>query len=109
MLGLGGEGAVPAHALQQAASSFSSSSISGGCQGKGLLSEWYDADELLDLLATSPLRIAYDCTPKRFRAQFICLLNRAAAAEAVRNDSCVRGPWQAALAQFPEVFLWRML
>ena len=58
----------------------------------------YEEPQLLDLFASSPLRIAYDCAKKRFRAQFLCALARAAEAEARRNDSCVRGSWQKARA-----------
>lgn len=56
----------------------------------------YQEPQLLELFASSPLRIAYDCAKKRFRAQFLCALSRAAEAEARRNDSCVRGSWQKA-------------
>ena len=57
----------------------------------------YQEPQLLELFASAPLRIAYDCAKKRFRAQFLCALSRAAEAEARRNDSCVRGSWQKAL------------
>ena len=56
----------------------------------------YQEPQLLELFASSAMRIAYDCAKKRFRAQFLCVLSRAAEAEARRNDSCVRGSWQKA-------------
>jgi len=74
-----------------------------------LLSEWYDQPRLLDVFAGMPLRAAYDSAPKRFRAQFLCALNRATLAEAKRQSDCVRGNWQAVMAQFPEMGLWRDL
>ncbi|CAE7947319.1 RBM17 [Symbiodinium sp. KB8] len=79
-----------------------------------LLGKWsvpqYQESHLLDLFTKAPLRIAYDCSQKPFRAQFLCSLSRAAEAEASglsfrqanRNDSCV-------MAQFPELGLWKEL
>ena len=42
----------------------------------------YQESHLLDLFTKAPLRIAYDCSQKPFRAQFLCSLSRAAEAEA---------------------------
>ena len=47
-----------------------------------VLLDRYQESQLLELFAKAPLRIAYDCSQKRFRAQFLCALSRAAEAEA---------------------------
>eukprot|EP00927_Polykrikos_kofoidii_P018318 TRINITY_DN18477_c0_g1_i1.p1 TRINITY_DN18477_c0_g1~~TRINITY_DN18477_c0_g1_i1.p1 ORF type:complete len:339 (-),score=46.50 TRINITY_DN18477_c0_g1_i1:211-1083(-) len=80
-----------------------------GCQPPLLLSTWFNSNTLLDLCGSPPLRAAYDCSPKRFRAQFLCLLNRAVLAEAVRSQGCVRRGWSQVLEAFPELTLWRNL
>merc|ERR1711920_359377 len=54
-------------------------------------------------------RTAYDCAPKRYRAEFLCALNRATLAEAVRHSDCIRGDWQGIMMQFPELGLLREL
>jgi len=56
-----------------------------------------------------PVRTAYDCSRKRFRAQFLCALNRVTMVEAKRQSDCIRGNWQEVLMQFPELSLWREL
>lgn len=109
VLALSGEGEVPGAALTRAVAAFTSSSAYYHCQAQVLLSEWYDQPRLLDCFAGMPLRTAYDCAPKRFRAQFLCALNRATLAEAKRQNDCVRGNWQAVMMQFPEMGLWRDL
>lgn len=109
VLSLTGEGMIPDAVRGKAPEAFGSSPIYKGCSPKRLLSKWDESDELLDLFAEGPIRIAYDCAPRRFRAQFLCLLARLAEAEAIRNDSCVRASLQTVLSQFPEVGLWRDL
>eukprot|EP00928_Gymnodinium_smaydae_P014960 TRINITY_DN15490_c0_g1_i1.p1 TRINITY_DN15490_c0_g1~~TRINITY_DN15490_c0_g1_i1.p1 ORF type:complete len:792 (+),score=111.77 TRINITY_DN15490_c0_g1_i1:92-2467(+) len=94
---------------RRAVTAFTMSPVWSGCDREKLLSKWYDEDQLLDLFAGSPMRNAYDCMQKRYRAQFLSLIYRAAAVEAVRNDGCVRGSWPAVMAQFPEVTLWQNL
>jgi len=109
VIALSGEGEVPGTALARAVAAFTSSPAYYTCQAQVLLSEWYDQSRLLDIFAGMPLRTAYDCAPKRFRAQFLCALNRATMAEAKRQSDCVRGNWQAVMMQFPEMGLWRDL
>lgn len=79
------------------------------CHMQTLMSEWFEKTHLLDLYASVPIRTAYDCAPKCFRAQFLCLLNRAAMAEAKRFNDCVRGSWPKIMQTFPEMGLWREL
>lgn len=109
VLSLTGEGSVSDAGRSHALQAFVSSSAFGRCHVRHFLSSWYDGAELLDQFSGAVLRSAYDSLPKRFRTQFLCMLNRVAAAEAARNESCVRGTWQGILAQFPEVGLWRDL
>lgn len=109
VLAFSGEGEVPDSAAERAVLSFASSAAFGSCNGKALLTQWYDSPELLKLLGSPAIRMAYDCSRKRFRAQFLCLLNRMVVAEAQRQNDCVRGEWQEVLAQFTELALWRDL
>ncbi|CAK0798125.1 unnamed protein product [Prorocentrum cordatum] len=109
VLGLSGEG-VPLDSQRglrrRAVAAFTSSPVWSGCARDTLLSKWFEEDWLLDLFAQAAMRNAYDCMPKRVRAQFLSLLYRAAAVEAVKQDGCVRGGWPPVMAQFPEVSLW---
>lgn len=107
VLGLSGEGKVVGPALDRALPAFASSPVYSNCQAQRLLSDWYDQPHLLDVFANPPLRMAYDCSPKRLRAQFLCALNRTMLSEAKRHRDCVRGTWQAIMMQFPEMGLWR--
>merc|ERR1719163_1193415 len=66
-------------------------------------------NNLLDFYSGVPVRTAYDCAKKRFRAQFLCALNRVTVVEAKRQSDCIRGNWQEVLMQFPELSLWREL
>ncbi|CAE8615641.1 unnamed protein product, partial [Polarella glacialis] len=109
VLGSSGEGTLSDPALGRASAALLRSSLGGSCQPADLLNRWYNDSQLLDLFAGNSLRVAYDCCKKRFRAQFLCSLSRAADAEARRNDSCVRGSWHKVMAQFPEIGLWREL
>mmetsp|Transcript_56577 Transcript_56577/g.134780 ORF Transcript_56577/g.134780 Transcript_56577/m.134780 type:complete len:628 (-) Transcript_56577:53-1936(-) len=107
VVGLSGEGNVPDAALRRALASFAASTSYHSANAHALLAEWFENPTLLECFATTPLRTAYDCTPKRFRTDFLCLLNRATLAEAKRNQDCIRGTWQAIMMQFPELGLWR--
>ncbi|CAE8614749.1 unnamed protein product, partial [Polarella glacialis] len=108
--GIVGEGEVSAVAQGRAFLSFSrSSKMFYSCQIKTLLTEWFEKTQLLDLYASVPVRTAYDCAPKRYRGQFLCLLNRAVIAEAKRFNDCVRGSWPTIMQTFPELGLWRDL
>lgn len=112
VLALAGEGEVPGCARGRSITAFTSSGAYNHCQGhqgQALLKEWFDQPMLLDLFAQPQIRTAYDCSPKRYRAQFVCALNRAAMAEAKRQSDCVRGNWHAVMTQFPEIGLWRDL
>eukprot|EP00931_Biecheleriopsis_adriatica_P100670 TRINITY_DN75935_c0_g1_i1.p1 TRINITY_DN75935_c0_g1~~TRINITY_DN75935_c0_g1_i1.p1 ORF type:complete len:798 (-),score=214.17 TRINITY_DN75935_c0_g1_i1:90-2483(-) len=101
VLGLSGEGSISDEAVARACAA-----LPGGPE---LLARWYQEPQLLEVFAGAPLRIAYDCSKKPFRMQFLCALARAADAEARRNESCVRGGWQRVMQQFPELGLWREL
>jgi len=109
VLVLSGEGEVPEAALLRSVVAFSSSPAYSSCQGPSLLSAWFDGPNLIEFMASTPLRTAYDCSPKRFRAQFLCTLQRATLVEAKRYHECIRPNWQAVLMQFPEIGLWREL
>ncbi|CAE8649256.1 unnamed protein product, partial [Polarella glacialis] len=106
--GLEGEGEVPTVARSRAMAMFTGSSAFSGCRAQVLLNDWFDRKHLLESLSSPALRIAYDCAPKRHRAQFLCLLNRAISAESLRNGSgCVREGWTAVAQAFPELAIWR--
>lgn len=109
VLALTGEGEVPGPALSRSLVTFTSSTSWTNCRPQVLLSEWFDQNRLLDLFAGMSLRTAYDCAPKRYRAQFLCALNRLTMAEAKRNNDCVRGNWHSVMMQYPEMGLWRDL
>merc|ERR1712125_266580 len=78
-----------------------------GIQPDVLLNEWQLSTSLLELYGSTALRAAYDCAPKRLRAQFLCFLDRTVAAEA--RVVGVRGSWKLVLTAFPEIGLWRAL
>eukprot|EP00928_Gymnodinium_smaydae_P027178 TRINITY_DN21095_c0_g2_i1.p1 TRINITY_DN21095_c0_g2~~TRINITY_DN21095_c0_g2_i1.p1 ORF type:complete len:737 (+),score=108.96 TRINITY_DN21095_c0_g2_i1:104-2314(+) len=103
ILGLTGEGSLPDGAVALASAAWPRFDDNG----QDIVMKWYDCDQLIQLYASVPLRAAYDCAQKRYRAQFLCALSRAAQAEASRNDGCIRGTWQHILGQFPEVGIWR--
>mmetsp|Transcript_6440 Transcript_6440/g.11188 ORF Transcript_6440/g.11188 Transcript_6440/m.11188 type:complete len:629 (+) Transcript_6440:94-1980(+) len=107
VIGLSGEGSATDEALRRALVSFSSSSSYHSANAQVLLAEWFENPTLLEFFASTTLRTAYDCTPKRFRAEFLCLLNRVTLVEAKRNQDCIRGTWQAIMMQFPELAMWR--
>eukprot|EP00928_Gymnodinium_smaydae_P004181 TRINITY_DN11452_c0_g1_i1.p1 TRINITY_DN11452_c0_g1~~TRINITY_DN11452_c0_g1_i1.p1 ORF type:complete len:746 (+),score=152.08 TRINITY_DN11452_c0_g1_i1:185-2422(+) len=103
-----GEGHVPSQALARATAYFVQVPAFQTCQPQVLINDWFHGGQLLDLYGGAPIRTAYDCAPKRCRAQFLCLLSRALSAEATRcGDDCVRGSWAAIMQNFPELGLWR--
>lgn len=91
--GLAGEGEVQAPALGRAVSNFTRSGMYYHGSTQNLVTDWFEKTQLLELYACAPIRTAYDCAPKRYRAQFLCLLNRAAVVEARKFNDCVRGTW----------------
>ncbi|CAK9005074.1 unnamed protein product [Durusdinium trenchii] len=109
VLALTGEGEVPGPALSRSLVAFTASTSWTNCRPQVLLSEWFDSNRLLDLFGSASLRTAYDCAPRRYRAQFLCALNRTTMAEAKRNNDCVRGNWHPVMMQYPEIALWRDL
>ncbi|CAJ1453217.1 unnamed protein product [Effrenium voratum] len=70
VLGLTGEGEVPGPALSRSLAVFTAAAAWTNCRPQVLLSEWFDHTRLLDLFALFPMRTAYDCAPKRYRAHF---------------------------------------
>eukprot|EP00929_Paragymnodinium_shiwhaense_P009137 TRINITY_DN11318_c0_g1_i1.p1 TRINITY_DN11318_c0_g1~~TRINITY_DN11318_c0_g1_i1.p1 ORF type:complete len:740 (+),score=218.90 TRINITY_DN11318_c0_g1_i1:97-2316(+) len=107
VLALSGEGKTIPTLLDRAIIALPSMCAYRGCSPLQLLSRWHDSEKLLQAFAEAPTRSAYDCMPKRFRAQFLCALHRVATVEATRNSGCVRAVLTRALAQFPEVMLLR--
>merc|ERR1719409_1791713 len=90
----GGEGQVPSAASSRATAAFIKSGHFTNVQGHGLVQKWFATAQILTLLASPLMRTAFDCAPTRFRAQFLCLLNRVAIAEAAQKNGCVRSEWQ---------------
>ncbi|CAK9006526.1 unnamed protein product [Durusdinium trenchii] len=77
---------------------------------EALLAQWRDEKgQLLEAFTEPVLRNAYDCAPKRYRAQFLCLLARAAQLESDASDGCVRRTWSKVFEMFPEIQLWQEL
>jgi len=111
VLAAAGEGEVPDTANKRAGTVFASepATFASGCAPSAILMRWYDTSQLLSIFGSPVLRTAYDCSRKRFRAQFLCLLNRATVAEARRQEGCVRSEWQAVFGQFAELAIWRDL
>eukprot|EP00929_Paragymnodinium_shiwhaense_P099608 TRINITY_DN6134_c0_g1_i3.p1 TRINITY_DN6134_c0_g1~~TRINITY_DN6134_c0_g1_i3.p1 ORF type:complete len:698 (-),score=172.61 TRINITY_DN6134_c0_g1_i3:1294-3387(-) len=103
-----GEGKVPQEAAARAALSFMRNRAFPSCQPQALMNAWFEKPDTLEIYGGTSLRTAYDCAPKRMRAQFLCLLNRMLALEAQRNgDECIRSGWNAVMQNFPELVLWR--
>eukprot|EP00746_Dinoflagellata_sp_MGD_P029042 gnl/MRDRNA2_/MRDRNA2_168715_c0_seq1.p1 gnl/MRDRNA2_/MRDRNA2_168715_c0~~gnl/MRDRNA2_/MRDRNA2_168715_c0_seq1.p1 ORF type:complete len:483 (+),score=69.52 gnl/MRDRNA2_/MRDRNA2_168715_c0_seq1:134-1450(+) len=109
VLALTGEGAVDDAASRRAVAAFTSATAFQGCYPQALTKRWWDGPQLIDVLAGHPLRLAYDCAPKCFRAQFLCGLHRLLIVEASRSNGCCRPNWQKVMHQFPEMGLWRDL
>eukprot|EP00929_Paragymnodinium_shiwhaense_P075073 TRINITY_DN38390_c0_g1_i1.p1 TRINITY_DN38390_c0_g1~~TRINITY_DN38390_c0_g1_i1.p1 ORF type:complete len:651 (-),score=170.69 TRINITY_DN38390_c0_g1_i1:49-2001(-) len=102
-----GEGEVPAAALPRANAAFARSTVFHTCQLQKLVSEWFERPKLVEIYGSANLRTAYDCAQKSYRAQFLCLLNRAVIVEAKRCSGCVRGAWSQIMQTFPELGIWR--
>jgi len=107
VLGICGEGYVPTAVQSRALFVFTTSSAYNQLLPDTLLSSWFGREDLISLFSGVHLRTAYDCAPKRLRAQFLCALNRCATAEAKRNLDNVRGCWGGIFQQFPELQFWR--
>eukprot|EP00931_Biecheleriopsis_adriatica_P101490 TRINITY_DN76612_c0_g1_i1.p1 TRINITY_DN76612_c0_g1~~TRINITY_DN76612_c0_g1_i1.p1 ORF type:complete len:563 (-),score=113.66 TRINITY_DN76612_c0_g1_i1:105-1793(-) len=108
--GLAGEGEVPTLARSRALAAFSKSVSSQAYRAPELLCLWFERPQLIDALASSSMRAAYDCAPKRYRAQFLCFLGRVLFAEARRAaGSMPRDIWNQLSVKFPELSLWQEL
>merc|ERR1711924_465440 len=94
--------------LNRGLQAFGTAKSHSRCQAVVLGKEWWDGVQLLNYFADKQMSTAYDCAPKRFRAQFLCALNRNVLAEAKRNQDCVRGSWHNVM-MFPEINIWREL
>lgn len=107
ILSFSGEGEASSEPAARTLTAFAASEAFAKCHPQALLSEWFNGRRLIELFTVPTVRTAYDCSPKRFRAQFLCLLNRAALAEAKRQNECVRGNWTQIMQTYPELGLWR--
>ena len=96
-----GEGHIDRLALNRAATFNSQKALL-------LASEWFQKPGLLDVFGGTPVRASYDCAPKRYRAQFLCLINRLLLVEARQfGDGHIRAGWNSIMQNFPELALWR--
>ncbi|CAE7278019.1 unnamed protein product [Symbiodinium microadriaticum] len=96
-----GEGHIDRPALNRAAAVNSQKALL-------LASEWFQKSQLLEIFGTTSVRTAYDCAPKRYRAQFLCLINRLLIVEARQfGDGHIRTGWNSIMQNFPELGLWR--
>lgn len=96
-----GEGHIDRLALNRAATFNSQKALL-------LASEWFQKPGLLDGFGGTPVRTSYDCAPKRYRAQFLCLINRLLLVEARQfGDGHIRAGWNSIMQNFPELALWR--
>ncbi|CAL1129333.1 unnamed protein product [Cladocopium goreaui] len=96
-----GEGHIDRLALNRAATFNSQKALL-------LASEWFQKPGLLDVFGGTPVRTSYDCAPKRYRAQFLCLINRLLLVEARQfGDGHIRAGWNSIMQNFPELALWR--
>ncbi|CAE7730474.1 unnamed protein product [Symbiodinium sp. CCMP2592] len=96
-----GEGHIDRPALNRAAAVNSQKALL-------LASEWFQKSQLLEIFGTTSVRTAYDCAPKRYRAQFLCLINRLLIVEARQfGDGHIRAGWNSIMQNFPELGLWR--
>lgn len=108
VLGLCGEGTVPAHMVERAGSKFVGSWILLNCESDVFCSLWYNTPHLLDCLGSVSMRAAFDCSPKHLRAQFLSALNRVMLVEEKRVGN-LRANWQRVIMSFPEMGIWREL
>ena len=95
-----GEGHIDRQALNRAASVNSQKALQ-------LTTSWFQKVQLLELYGHTQMRTAYDCAPKRYRAQFLCLINRLLLVESRHFGSHIRQPWEQIMKNFPELQLWR--
>jgi len=109
VLGVTGEGKIPKAVLERSLVNFSAAAHGCKCSAGAIAEKWFVSGDLLDSFSSTAVRDAYDCAPKRHRAQFLCALNRVSKAEARQNENCMRGTWQKVLAQFPELNIWNEL
>eukprot|EP00435_Cladocopium_sp_Y103_P063283 s268_g24.t2 len=113
VLALTGQGVVPQKAHQRAAACLrlpEGGWAAAHASTEALLAQWRsESGGLLEVLAHDALRTAYDCAPKRYRAQFLCLLARCAQVESNGSDGCVRRQWSKIWEHFPEIQLWQKL
>eukprot|EP00929_Paragymnodinium_shiwhaense_P021973 TRINITY_DN14186_c0_g1_i1.p1 TRINITY_DN14186_c0_g1~~TRINITY_DN14186_c0_g1_i1.p1 ORF type:complete len:584 (+),score=115.04 TRINITY_DN14186_c0_g1_i1:80-1753(+) len=105
--GVAGEEWVPEAAKQRMVASYLKSRMFHNSQPHALFEEWMNSARLLDLYGTPAVRTAYDCAPKRYRAQFLCLLFRVLLVEAKHNSGCVRASWAKIFETFPELSVWK--
>ena len=94
-----GEGHIDRQALARAAASNSQKALH-------LANSWFQKPQLLEIYGQTPVRTAYDCAPKRYRAQFLCLINRLLLVDS-RHFGTLRQPWEQIFQNFPELQLWR--
>lgn len=110
---LTGQGVVPPQAQQRAAACLrlpEGTWAAAHASTEALLAQWRsESGGLLEVLMHDALRTAYDCAPKRYRAQFLCLLARCAQVESDGSDGCVRRQWSKIWDHFPELQLWQKL
>jgi len=117
VLALATEGQVPAPAQQRAGACLRLNSERGGGSWAmpavgtvgAFVAGWFTQPALVDLLADAAVRSAYDCAPKRYRAQFLCFLARVLVMEGERSEGCVRQTWSGVWEAFPELQLWQQL
>ncbi|CAE7334407.1 slc43a2 [Symbiodinium natans] len=104
--GVAGEGRVATVARTRALAAFATRHP--GCRAPELMAMWFERPQLLEALGSPSLRTAYDCAAKRYRAQFLCLLGRALAAEVRRMGTGMpRDGWNQISRTFPELGLWQ--
>ncbi|CAE7223055.1 vwkA [Symbiodinium sp. CCMP2592] len=116
VLALSTEGVVPAATRQHAQASLRLLPGEGGgwalpsAGAEPFVEAWLSSSaDLLQMLAEPSIRSAYDCAPKRYRAQFLVLLARCALFEAEKTGGCVRQAWGKIWESFPEIQLWQQL
>ncbi|CAK9007516.1 unnamed protein product [Durusdinium trenchii] len=96
-----GEGHIDRVALNRAAALNSQKALL-------LASEWFKKTTLLELFGGTSVRASYDCAPKRYRAQFLCLLYRLLLIETRQfGELSCRPAWTKILQNFPELALWQ--
>ncbi|CAE8629065.1 unnamed protein product, partial [Polarella glacialis] len=76
-----------------------------------MLREWFDYNTLLEMFTEDTLRYAFEAGSRKYQAQFLTALSRAAAVEVQRPgmNRILRAPWAKIFENFPEVTLFRAL